>query len=84
MNSNDKIVELCNVIIANPTEIINTAKQLNQCVDLTKKLNDAKYDNVVKPLYTKLKRVLYQNLTKGDDWKAALTNLQIQMNAYGM
>ena len=64
----NKIVELCNIIAANPTEIINTPKELNQYVDLTKKLNDAKYDNVVKPFYTKLKRVFYQNLTKGDDF----------------
>lgn len=82
--SENKIVELCNIVAANPSKIINTSKHLNQCVDLTKRLNDAKYDNVVKPLYTKLKRVFYQNLTKGDDWKAALTNLQLQMNAYGM
>jgi hypothetical protein len=78
------IDKLFQVITKAPTKRIYTAAQLNQIIELSKRLSEPKYDATVKALYIALKRSFYQNIVKGDDWKAAVTNLQLQMNAYGM
>jgi hypothetical protein len=78
------IAQLCQIVTKNPAKRIYTAVQLNQIVELSKRLAESKYDTTVKALYIALKRSFYQNIVKGDDWKAAVTNLQLQMNAYSM
>lgn len=78
------IVKVCEAVSANPEARIKNAKHLTTLINLTKQLNDSKYDSVVKPLYVKLKRVFYAKIAESDDWKAAVTNLQLQINAYGI
>lgn len=80
----DEKLEYAKILNENPGLYINSAKELDQVIDMLAQITDQKYDELVKSLYIKLNRIFYKNISKSDEWKLPLVKLQLQMKAYNI